>query len=87
MIKNIVAREEYESNGEQKVSWLQIGKLIEKEDGKQYVKLNIMPGQICYVFDQKEKAEGGQQQTAQVKTWSSEGQNTQVEPESSEIPF
>jgi len=54
MIKDIVAREEYEVNGEKKVSWNQIGILIDKGD-KQYIKLNQSPGIVFFVYEQKKK--------------------------------
>jgi len=57
MIKDIVARETYEKNGEEKVSWNTIGKLIETPEGKQYVKLNFIPNTLFSVFEQKKKQE------------------------------
>ena len=54
MIKNLVIRETYEQNGEEKVSWNIIGKLIES-NGKQYVKLNHIPNTLLHVFENDKK--------------------------------
>ena len=56
-MKNIVVRRTYEKNGEEKVSWDNIGILIEK-DGKQYIKLNSIPlnrDWFASVFEQEKK--------------------------------
>ncbi len=59
MIKDICTREEYEKDGETKVSWNKVGIMIDKGD-KQYVKLFHMPGQLLSVFEQKSKDGSGQ---------------------------
>lgn len=41
-IRNIAYAHKYESNGEEKVKWLQCGVLIEKDD-KFYIKLEAIP--------------------------------------------
>jgi len=56
MIKNICSCEQYEKNGEKKLSWKQIGTLIEK-DGKQYIKLFMFPGQFYSVFENEKESE------------------------------
>jgi len=59
MAKSIVLREEYQdSKGETKVSWNPIGLLIDGKEGKQYVKLNHIPGVLlhCFEIEKKEKA-------------------------------
>ena len=53
-MKDLCIREEYEKNGETKVSWNKIGVLIEA-NGKQYVKLFHIPGVLISVFEQKAK--------------------------------
>jgi len=54
-MKTICIREEYtNANGETKVSWNQIGKLIESK-GKQYVKLNFIPNVLAHVFEDEKK--------------------------------
>jgi len=54
MVKDICIREEYEQNGETKVSWNKIGILIDKGE-KQYIKLFAIPGYLASVFEQKKK--------------------------------
>lgn len=56
-MKDLMIRESYEKNGETKVSWNKIGVLIESANGKQYVKLFHIPGQLISVFEQKPKEE------------------------------
>ena len=55
-MKDLMIREEYERNGEKKVSWNKIGVLFEAK-GKEYVKLNHIPGVLISVFEQKKKEE------------------------------
>ena len=58
MAKSIVLREEYKnSKGEDQVSWNPIGLLIDGKEGKQYVKLNHIPGVLlhCFEIEKKEK--------------------------------
>ena len=60
MAKNIVIREEYkDAKGESKVAWNQIGILIEGKEGKQYVKLNHIPGVLCHCFEIEQKPKDG----------------------------
>lgn len=54
MIKDIVIRETYDKNGEEKTSWNKIGILIDNGD-KQYVKLFHIPNVLCSVFEQKKR--------------------------------
>ena len=54
MIKDLVIRESYEKAGKENVSWNKIGILIES-NGKQYVRLYHIPGQLVCVFEQKPK--------------------------------
>jgi len=55
-VKNIVAVEEYEKNGETRKTYNQVGKLlIFEKDGRPWyqVKLNMFPGLVYNVYDQK----------------------------------
>lgn len=54
-MKDLMVRETYNKNGEEKVSWNKIGVLIDGSNGKQYVKLFHIPGQLISVFEQKPK--------------------------------
>lgn len=53
--KNICVKKTFEQNGQTKTKWLQVGTLKETEDGKQFIEINIFPGQDFYVFEKKEK--------------------------------
>jgi hypothetical protein len=53
-MKDLCIREVYTKDGQEKVSWNKIGVLIES-NGKQYVKLNHIPGVLISVFEQKKK--------------------------------
>ena len=53
-MKDLCIREVYMKDGQEKVSWNKIGVLIET-NGKQYVKLFHIPGQLISVFEQKPK--------------------------------
>ncbi len=56
VIKNICGREEYTGNdGQKKMKWPEVGQIITTDEGKQYVKLNIVPDKLFYVFDQKKQ--------------------------------
>jgi len=55
-MQDLVIRESYTKDDEEKVSWNKIGVLFEA-NGKQYVKLNHIPGVLVNVFDQKPKEE------------------------------
>jgi hypothetical protein len=57
-MKDLVIRESYEKDGVEKVSWNKIGVLIET-NGKQYVKLNHIPGVLISVFEQKKREDEG----------------------------
>jgi len=65
-MKDICIREEYESNGESKVSWNKIGVLIDAKNGKQYIKLNHIPNVLCSVFDQRKKEDKPKQEYIDV---------------------
>lgn len=54
-MKDLMVRETYNKNGEEKVSWNKLGVLIEAANGKQYIKLFHMPGVLISVFEQKPK--------------------------------
>jgi hypothetical protein len=54
MIKDLCIRESYkDKNGDDKVSWNRIGILFDGKEGKQYVKLNHIPGVLISVFARK----------------------------------
>lgn len=56
-MKDLCIREAYtNAKGEEQVSWNKIGVLIDGKNGKQYVKLNHIPGALISVFEQKAKA-------------------------------
>jgi hypothetical protein len=57
-MKDLCVREQFEKNGETKVSWNKIGIMFEAK-GKEYVKLFHMPGVLVSVFEQKPKEEKG----------------------------
>lgn len=54
-MKTLSIRNEYELNGETKVSWNEIGVLFEGKNGKTYVKLHHIPNTIIHVFEAKKK--------------------------------
>jgi hypothetical protein len=55
-MKDLCIREVYtNAKGEEQVSWNKIGVLIDSKNGKQYVKLNHIPGVLISVFEQKER--------------------------------
>jgi len=57
-MKDLCIRESYKnSQGEEKVSWNRIGVLFDGKEGKQYVKLNHIPGVLISVFERKPKQE------------------------------
>jgi hypothetical protein len=53
-MKDLMVRETYTKNGEEKTAWNKIGTLIES-NGKQYIKLFHIPGVLISVFEQKPK--------------------------------
>jgi hypothetical protein len=57
-MKDLCIREVYTKDGAEKVSWNKIGVLIDGKEGKQYVKLYHIPGQLISVFEQKKKETG-----------------------------
>jgi len=60
VIKNIVAREEYvDSKGVSITSWNKIGIIISK-NGKEYIKLFIVPNVLYSVFEEKPKDKTGE---------------------------
>lgn len=52
-MKYLCIGEEYESNGEKKMSWKRIGETFEAKNGKQYVKLYHIPGVLIHVYEEK----------------------------------
>jgi hypothetical protein len=60
IFKDICVKKTYEQNGGTKTKWLKVGTLKELEDGRQFIEINIFPGQDFYVFEQKEKAEANE---------------------------
>ncbi len=58
IFKNICTKKEYTtSSGEKKVAWLNCGTLKTTDDGKQFIELNMFPGQTFFIFEQKTKEE------------------------------
>lgn len=53
--KDIVTKRTYQSNGEEKAKWFNVGTLKETDDGKMFIDLNMFPNTDFYVFDQKER--------------------------------
>lgn len=70
-MKDLCIRESYTNkNGEEKVSWNKIGVLIDSANGKQYVKLFHIPGQLISVFEQKPREEKSvEQKSSENKAW------------------
>ena len=67
-MKDLVIRETYKAkDGQEKTAWNKVGVLIET-NGKQYVKLFHIPGQLISVFEQKPK-EDKAQETNTEKAW------------------
>jgi hypothetical protein len=56
-VYNICSRETYVKDGQEKATYPQVGKLIEKDDGKMFIKLNMFPNQVFGVFEPKPKEE------------------------------
>lgn len=54
-MKFLCIPEEYESNGEKKISWKRIGELFEGKNGKQYAKLYHIPKTLIHVYEQKKQ--------------------------------
>jgi len=50
--------EQYEKNGEKKVSWKRIGEIFTSQAGKEYAKLYMHPGLLISVFAEEKKGEG-----------------------------
>lgn len=57
MIQDIVSKEVYKKDGQEKVSWNKVGVLIES-NGKKYIKLFHLPNVLFSVFERKEKDQG-----------------------------
>lgn len=55
MVKKLCIREAYKKDGEEVVSWKELGVLIDGKEGKQYVKLYHMPGTMIHVFSKEKK--------------------------------
>ena len=55
IFKDIVVKKKYVVQGQEKVKWLNVGTLKETDDGKQFIELNIFPGQDFYIFEKREK--------------------------------
>ena len=53
--KNICTKKTYQSNGQDKVVWLNVGTLKTLDDGKQFIELNMFPGVSFFVFEPKKK--------------------------------
>ena len=68
-MKDLCIREEYEKDGEKKVSWNKIGILFEA-NGKQYVKLAHIPNTLISVFEQKKKDQPQETQAPGEDIWS-----------------
>lgn len=70
-IQNIVVKKTYQKNGEEKATWLQVGRLIEfdaTEDrpAQLSIELNMFPSTKFYVFEQKKKDEARPAQTEET---------------------
>lgn len=52
---NITTSEKYTKDGVEKTKWNNIGVLVQKDDGKQFIKLHMFPDQFFGVFEQKPK--------------------------------
>lgn len=81
-IYDIVAAERYETRDGEKTKWNQVGKLIEKEDGKKFLTLHLFPGQTFQVFEQRPREERPRPQAPVQKHY----EETAIEyPEDEEI--
>jgi len=54
-IKHLKIKDTYTSNGTENTRWNDVGILVTKEDGKQFIKLNMFPGLIINAFEPKDK--------------------------------
>lgn len=54
-IKDIKTPKNYDKNGEKKTVWLNVGCLKTTDAGKQFIELNMFPGQNFCVFERVEK--------------------------------
>ena len=72
-MKDLVIRESYTAkDGQEKVSWNKIGVLIDGNNGKQYVKLFHLPGQLISVFEQKPREDKPvESKPVEEKAWDS----------------
>lgn len=57
--ENICTKKTYESNGQTKTIWLQVGTFKTADNGNRFIELNMFPGTPLYVFEKKEKDAGG----------------------------
>ena len=57
---NIVRPRKYEVNGEEKTQWLQVGKIIQFDDGNLMLELNHT-SEVYKVFEEKPKEEKQEQ--------------------------
>jgi single-stranded DNA-binding protein len=82
---NIVTKQEYESKGEKRTSWLNVGTLKVMDDSKKFITLNMFPNTSFYVFEQKPK---GSAQTANSGSNSGSKDNTpEIQIDNDDIPF
>lgn len=54
-IYQICTKKTYQKDGAEKAVWLPCGSLKVNDDGKQFIELNMFPGQTFYVFEPKQK--------------------------------
>lgn len=62
LIQDIKTPKNYDKNGEKKTVWLNVGCLKTTDAGKQFIELNMFPGQNFCVFTREEKSEAPQPQ-------------------------
>ena len=91
----VVPNGTYQKDGEEKTRWLEIGAVLQKDDGRKVVKLEALPISAEFdgwvqMFPIEDKSESGYEKAKQVAQ--DFKQNTQVESEDepidmSSIPF
>jgi hypothetical protein len=52
---NISTPETFQSEGQEKTAWHQVGKLRITDEGKMFIKLNLVPSQTFVCFEQEDK--------------------------------
>ena len=57
LIENVCTKKTYTKDGQEKVTWLQVGILKTTADGKRFLELNLFPNTPFYIFKKKEKEE------------------------------